>query len=175
MANHAYLYATDTYSPQAWETVDGPCYISRWSMPYAWLFFFCPQDIEMFTMRYMGLGDDWQVVKLAAIKENAVSTFSRRYEQLLLLTRADAAGAELIRELVDTVTMWPGTHLCIDPCEVVDDAEAAFDNFVRLTSCVDDEYTSVDQMIEAVLGRYSLPPCHSKDEFESEVVGYAFD
>lgn len=148
MANRAYLYGTDTYSPQTWEVPGDPLYDSRWRIPVAWFFFYSPQDVEIFPGSMGGLV--WQDVKLAALKEDAVSTFYRRYERLLSLTNPSPEGADLILEFIETVKGWPGTHLCINPGEVVEEPEEAFTAFVRFTRCLDDPHASLDQVIEAV-------------------------
>ena len=120
MANRAYLYATETYETVGWHdwnsrnNDDEPYADSRWSLPFAWLFFFAPDDVTEYEK------GGWSVLRLVAPKAVAVSRFTARLPTLLQMTANRHNSDSLVAAFLDAVESWHGEYLCLDADSVLE-------------------------------------------------------
>jgi hypothetical protein len=114
VANRAYLYSADR--PDDWKCPEDGYYDSRWTVPLAWWLFFAPGDAVWSDVEYNG--SRWREVKLSAPRGRALGLFAAR-RPLLLSLLGGGLGAADVDRFAATVAARPGSHLIVDPEEVL--------------------------------------------------------
>lgn len=120
MSNYAYLYASDTYHTGGWYAsnlsfyVGAPIADSRWSLPFAWPFFFDKENLVVHD------DDGYESVQFIAAKDEAIALFKTRLPLLAQLTGNHPDFHEHIAALLVLVQSWEGQYLFLDDSEVMD-------------------------------------------------------
>ncbi len=148
MANRAYLYSGETNESFDWRERNAvPYYDSRHGIPLAWFFFFQTADIRMIDVK----GDsesEWQEVKLAAIKSEALELFKKR-QPILMEIVAPRLEASYVEHLLNDVTDWPGQYLLMNPVEVAEDDENDARRFAEIFAVIESNPSNLTAILEA--------------------------
>lgn len=133
MANRAYLYVSDNddsddseYGASLDRSLALPYCDSRHAIPFAWFFFFMPDDVRVRAP--FALAD----IHLVSPKNVAVSRFERRIPLLFSITRNRYDSDTWVHRFLVWVRKWEGRYLCLDTSEILEEGAAK-----HLADCVE--------------------------------------
>lgn len=181
MANRAHLYANDNDDPddsQYWMRIrsgfEHPCCDSRHTIPFAWFFFFMPDDVKIHDP--FNLAE----IRLVAPKDVAVSRFERRIPLLFSITQNRYDSDRWVHRFLAWIRKWEAPYLCFDTSEILEEgADSHLEDCVEFLRSLDQTPPDPEQILKYAdrvsAGLYTTSHNMSEAErFECSLVGFCY-